>query len=267
MPAELQRRAQPERLDFAHARDERLGARVAMRAAGGDAQRRGRRARARATATSAPPSRRNAPTPRAPCHSAPVTGACTTPNTATPSSIRAMLTVNSPLRLTNSRVPSSGSTSHRRGHSRRCSQVAPRARIPPTAPGCRASVAPGRRRCSGARPGRPRSAASRRPCARRRSRCRRCRGSPRRRRCASAITPSRSAVSISDRWSSLRPQPLAGDEQCRDASGLRKSPRAGSVRAARRASTAPLPVPRARRRAGAPDRGRAPAPGASAWLM
>ena len=58
------------------------------------------------------------------CQRCPVTGACTTPKIATPSSISARFTVNSPLRLTNSRVPSSGSTSHRRRHSRRTFQVA-----------------------------------------------------------------------------------------------------------------------------------------------
>src|SRR5690606_20924471 len=64
-------------------------------------------------------SRRNAPWPGAPCHSTPVTGAWITPNTDTPWSIRAMLTLNSPLRLMNSRVPSSGSTSHSRVQRRR----------------------------------------------------------------------------------------------------------------------------------------------------
>ena len=107
------------------------------------------------------PSRRNAPRPpRVACHSSPVTGACTMPKTATPSSISAMLTVNSPLRLTNSRVPSSGSTSHRRRHSRRMFQVVSsrgllrqhrdvgRQRFEAVDDGC------------GARPGRRRSAAS-----------------------------------------------------------------------------------------------------------
>ena len=40
----------------------------------------------------------------------PVTGTWTTPSTLRSPSIKAMFTVNSPLRLTNSRVPSSGST-------------------------------------------------------------------------------------------------------------------------------------------------------------
>ena len=44
----------------------------------------------------------------------PMAGANTTPSTGTPSSTSAMLTVNSPLRLTNSLVPSSGSTSQKR---------------------------------------------------------------------------------------------------------------------------------------------------------
>ena len=66
-------------------------------------------------ARSLAPSRIHAPPPGAPNHSVPVTGCWITPKVATPSSISAMLTLNSPLRLTNSRVPSSGSTSHSRG--------------------------------------------------------------------------------------------------------------------------------------------------------
>ena len=59
-----------------------------------------------------------APWPAAPANKRPVgpptAGASTTPSTGTPPSISAMLTVNSPLRLMNSRVPSSGSTSQKR---------------------------------------------------------------------------------------------------------------------------------------------------------
>src|SRR5580692_4803797 len=51
-----------------------------------------------------------APMPTAPQYSSPWAGAATTPSTGSCSTIRAILTVNSPLRLTNSRVPSRGST-------------------------------------------------------------------------------------------------------------------------------------------------------------
>ena len=54
-----------------------------------------------------------APTPAAPANRRPSAGAKTTPSIGSPSSTSAMLTVNSSLRLMNSLVPSSGSTSQK----------------------------------------------------------------------------------------------------------------------------------------------------------
>ena len=71
---------------------------------------RGRAAIGRAPAAS----RSIAPAPRTPHQSLPSAGARTTPSTGSRPSISAMLTVNSPFRLRNSLVPSSGSTSQNR---------------------------------------------------------------------------------------------------------------------------------------------------------
>ena len=61
-----------------------------------------------------PPCSKRQGCPRAPVHRARVMGAWTTPATATPSTARPMCTANMPLRSTNSRVPSRGSTNHTR---------------------------------------------------------------------------------------------------------------------------------------------------------
>ena len=58
-------------------------------------------------------SSRNAPTPSAPANNRDSAGARTTPKVGRPFSMRAMFTVNSPLRLMNSLVPSRGSTSQK----------------------------------------------------------------------------------------------------------------------------------------------------------
>ena len=76
------------------------------------ATRQGRAAGARTPSRVTPPaSWRWAPRPRAAAYATPVTGTATTPSTGACLSMRAMLTVNSPLRLTKSFVPSKGSTS------------------------------------------------------------------------------------------------------------------------------------------------------------
>ena len=51
--------------------------------------------------------------PATPLNCRPLTGSSTTPSTGSPSCTRAIFTVNSPLRATNSRVPSNGSTSQK----------------------------------------------------------------------------------------------------------------------------------------------------------
>ena len=215
------------------------------------------------SSVSTSPSRRNAPLParHATSRRRPAPGP--RPNTATPSSIRAMLTVNSPLRLTNSRVPSSGSTSQNRDQ---CAARCPRhlSAASSTGPGC---------------PGVSRPQASDDAAMRGQV------GGGQRRAVVLVLDLERAFVDAQDRRGGLAgdarsppravrvpghawhahacSQPLPGDEQCGDASGLRKNPRAGSTRAAHPASTAPLPAPRARRRAGVADTGRAPAPAAA----
>ncbi len=194
-----------------------------MRAAGGDAQRRMAPARAHAPrivdAIAALPQRADAIAP--PCQSTPVTGACTTPNTATPSSISAMLTVNSPLRLTNSRVPSSGSTSHSRGHARRCVHGDAR---------CDSSDSTGMSVSARARPSTMQRCAARSAAVSGEASSLLldvevavvdARGSPRRRRARCAMTPSRVRVPGSVRRAScVLPQPFAGDEQGGDAAAF-----------------------------------------------
>src|ERR1700730_1257194 len=66
----------------------------------------------------------NAPPPEAPQYRSPRAGAATTPSTGSWSRTNLIFTVNSPLRLTNSRVPSSGSTTHNSRHVLRSSQGA-----------------------------------------------------------------------------------------------------------------------------------------------
>ena len=58
----------------------------------------------------------NAPCPLMPKYNSPVTGTYTTPNKGRPSFTSATFTVNSPLRLMNSLVPSNGSTIHKVDH-------------------------------------------------------------------------------------------------------------------------------------------------------
>ena len=74
-----------------------------------------RKAMAGEPAEAGPQSRRQAPCPRAPQYNWPSAGASTTPATGSPSSTRAILTVNSPLRCRNSFVPSRGSTRKKQG--------------------------------------------------------------------------------------------------------------------------------------------------------
>ena len=145
-----------------------------MRAAGGDAQRRGRRrARAQRRCRRRRRDGRRRRRARA-CHSSPVTGACTTPKhrhavvdqrdvdgelaVALDELARAVERIDQP-----QRVPVRGA---------RCAGTSSADSSDSTGMSGRQPLA-GLRRCSGARPGRRRSAATGRPCARRRSRCRR----------------------------------------------------------------------------------------------
>ena len=143
------------------------------------------------------------------------------------------------------------------------------ARIPPTAPGCRASAR--------ARPSTMHAVRGQVGCGQRRVvvlvldgevAVVDAAGSPRRRRAPARCTPSRSSArSMAGLIARASCSHSRAMNRRGDASGLRRSPRAASVRAARRASTAPLRAPRARRRAGARDRGRAASTRWVWWLM
>ena len=107
-----------------------VGLGIGMRAAAIPRPARRRPARARRWRACPAPGVRRRLRPAAPTNSRPIAGASTTPATGWPSTISPILTVNSPPRLMNSLVPSTGSTRKKaRSHLRRCGP--PRLPLPP----------------------------------------------------------------------------------------------------------------------------------------